>query len=221
MSTPHVIVLETALALVRALEPACSEVQIAGSLRRGKPEVKDIEIVVCLLEDRPVHLARHTLSMALYRLTQDGTLKPDPEVKRNGDKYKRFLVNDLSADTPSLAVDLFIAERANFGNIFAIRTGDAEFSRLMMTCREWGGFMPPKMEMRDGFLQQYRGTKAETYARIDCPTEEAFFAALGLPTLPPEQRNLEGVQKLRAHLAHPLPPLAIEDEHAITAPWRE
>jgi len=36
--------------MVERLRPACDKIEIAGSVRRGKPEVKDIEIV-CLPRD--------------------------------------------------------------------------------------------------------------------------------------------------------------------------
>lgn len=206
MPTPHAQAQSLAALLCQRLEDACSEVRIAGSIRRGKTEVKDIELVACLLEDMPLRIAESKLNAALMRMLQDGTLAFHLNEKRNpsanGPRYKKFV-------HAGIAVDLFIAERANFGNTLAIRTGDAAFTEKMVTQRAIGGLMPHNYRQRDGFLWKIRSGvnpalgQFEDGDRIDCPTEDAFFAALGVPTLCPEERNLAGIQKLRDYLAKP------------------
>lgn len=193
--------------LCEQLEPACSEIVIAGSIRRGKPLVKDIEMVACLHEDRPLRLAESALDAAILRLVQGGTLAFDRDVKRCGKRYKRFVLPEqfvIESGGEKPVIELFIAKRANFGNILAIRTGDATFTKMMVTSVEWNGLMPYGMKQEKGFLIRNEETAPQNAPwefthgeRIPCPTEESFFAALGLPTLPPEERDLAGIAKLR------------------------
>lgn len=71
------MLLENALAIaegiVEALNPYCTIINIAGSCRRRKPEVKDIEIVALpktiLAPDSPVSL--------FHELTSDRVVSPD------------------------------------------------------------------------------------------------------------------------------------------------
>ena len=71
---------------------------------------------------------------------------------------------------------------SSWGVLYTIRTGPADFSHKLVTPRLHGGWMPAGMHVKDGALWD-RGAIVET------PTEEAFFAALGLPYLAPEQRT--------------------------------
>ena len=99
-------------------------------------------------------------------------------------------------------MDLFIAEPGNWGNVLAIRTGNAAFSKGLVTERRSGGLMPPDLYQRDGFLWcrngfgRVRTPPSGSDERLECPTEEAFFAALGLPTLPPAERDEGAVARL-------------------------
>jgi hypothetical protein len=72
----------------------------------------------------------------------------------------------------------------------AIRTGNAEFSHLLVKQVDLGGLMPEGMHHADGFLWRYG-------ERVPCPTEEAFFQALGLPLVPPAERNADTALRLR------------------------
>src|SRR6185437_7509005 len=119
-----------------ALLPGCERLVIAGSLRREKPEVKDIEIVaelkaVGLFGDVPDTGA---LEGAIAQAIRCGVIEWDTELRRNGEKYKRF-----RAHGSGICVDFFIADHENFGNILAIRTGNSDFSRLLVTKCSQGG----------------------------------------------------------------------------------
>jgi len=173
-----------------ALKPACEKVVIAGSLRRKKPDVKDIEICCQpkmggLFSDIPDIGA---LESAIAGAVNCGLIEWDMQLRRNGEKYKRFRVPEID-----IAVDLFIAGPGNFGPILAIRTGDTEFSQKLVTKIASDGLMPDNMRQMDGFLFR-DGVK------LECPTELAFFEALGLPVLDPVERGPQGFLKLRAHI---------------------
>ena len=78
---------------------------------------------------------------------------------------------------------MFRAERANWGLILALRTGPGDFNKVLVT-RSWdGGAMVADMKMEGGYLWR-RGMRLET------ATEEAFFAAMGLPCWEPGERTV-------------------------------
>lgn len=122
--------------LVRLLRPACERIDIAGSIRRSAAMIKDIEIVAQpmmipdatrLFEDEQVS----ALTKHIARLTADADseLTFDPDLKRNGPKYKRLLWGQRNPVAQTLPVDLFIvAPPATWGVIKAIRTGPADFN---------------------------------------------------------------------------------------------
>ncbi|MCC7208347.1 MAG: hypothetical protein IT323_13650 [Anaerolineae bacterium] len=197
---------EIVSSLIVCLAPACEQISVAGSVRRQKADVKDIEIV-CLpiyeaepqaglfagvdFPDEPADRYALKLEDTLSRMRANGVLAFDPHVKRNGDRYKRFVVNMPRERLPALhiALDLFIADRGNFGNTLAIRTGDAEFSHLLVTPRRLGGLMPGNMRQRDGYL--WAGDE-----RVDCKTERDYFGVLGLTWVEPQFRNKTTAIKL-------------------------
>jgi DNA polymerase/3'-5' exonuclease PolX len=182
--------LEAAKQVRKALLPACEKIVIAGSLRRQKADVRDIELVAQiktggLFDDAPDTAA---FEVAISSAVNKGVIAWDTQHRANGEKYKRFTVPELD-----IAVDLFIATPANFGNILVIRTGNSDFSEKLVTKFAFGGLMPDDLRQGDGYL--FRDG-----VRLECPTELAFFTALGLPVLDPAERNLHGVAKLRAHI---------------------
>ena len=166
------------------LEPGCERIEIAGSLRRRRGTVKDIEIVAEPILDEQRDLFQHVagyrsrLSPILLRLIEERFLAP---AGKDGERYKRFRV--LGEIDPKL--DLFIVRPpAQWGVIFAIRTGPAEFSRRLVTPRKHGGLLPAHLRVKDGAVRR-RGNLAQI---IETPTEEALFRFLEIDWIPPEER---------------------------------
>lgn len=180
---------------IELISNGCDHIQIAGSIRRQKADVKDIEIVVvskrveslaydmfgnrCQENDSVDFLLDDFISEAISKDKFDY----DPKLKRDGDKYKRFVYRGV-------AVDLFIAEPDNLGNILAIRTGNAEFSRALVTQRRHGGFMPPWLKQKDGYLWSVNN-------RVICETEADFFTAIGIPFVEARDRNETTVNEIK------------------------
>jgi len=171
------------MVVVEMLAPACERerVGVAGSVLRGKAEPKDIEIVYIprLVEER-INLFEVAQVPAtegrIAELVRAGFWRFDVEVRRNGPKYKR-LVHEASG----MVVELFRAEMGNWGLVLALRTGPGDFNHLLVT--RFRGAMPGNMVMRDGWL--WRAGR-----RVETPTEEAFFEALGVPWWPPQERTV-------------------------------
>jgi DNA polymerase/3'-5' exonuclease PolX len=170
--------------LKERLAPDCVRIEVAGSVRRKKPEPHDIELVVIpRFEERPGNLfeaARVNLVEAcLYEMCIAGVLAYDSNVKRNGPKYKRLL--HLQTET---IIEIYMAQPENWGLIYALRTGPGDFNKTLVTHLSYGGALPLDMAMTRGYLWR-RGTKLTT------PTEEVFFAEIGVPCWWPEMRTLE------------------------------
>lgn len=104
--------------LMNILKPYCKRIEIAGSIRREKELVNDIEIVLI-----PENANKLFTVLGNELMKANHTLKP--EYRKNGNKYKQFMYDGAK-------VDLFTATEINWGYIFAIRTGSAEFSHNVL-----------------------------------------------------------------------------------------
>jgi DNA polymerase/3'-5' exonuclease PolX len=180
----------------------CVRVEVAGSIRRGKPDPKDIEIVaVPRVErwERP-RLGQIDLMTGLDQETVEEDqldsfltlLRANGQVKNRGawgPRHKRL-------EWQSVPIDLFcVLPPASWGVIFALRTGPGDFNKLLVTSQGLRGVMPPDKRVAGG--QLWHGGAA-----INTPDEDAFFAAIGVPCWPPEQRTLARLQEWRRmHLA--------------------
>lgn len=172
--------------VVRMLKRACVQITIAGSIRRQKPTVGDIEVVCVprlvtvmggLFGDQPetvdaleARVADLMDDLLEYRL--DRNLR-----KAAGSRYRRLFYQGFPLDLFSPAAD-------SYGAILTIRTGPAEYSHRLVTPRSQGGLMPDHLQMKEGSLRYRVSGEA-----IPTPTEESFFAAISLPWIAPEDRQ--------------------------------
>lgn len=151
------------------LMPYCERIEIAGSIRRRKAEVGDIEIVA-----KPLPITDLFGSSNGYH---DLTL-PLPAIK-NGQRYKQSILPE------GINLDLFIVlPPAQWGVIFALRTGGAEFSRKLVTAKRYGGYLPSAYVVRDGAVH-----RVDTGEMIPTPEESDFFNLCELGWIKPEERN--------------------------------
>jgi DNA polymerase/3'-5' exonuclease PolX len=185
----HPVALGIAEAVRSALSPQCERIEIAGSVRREKAEVKDIEIVALPLDKgdlfgRPLRDPEGIWG-ACDRLCKAGHLTIDHERLRQGPIYRRYKFRGRDP----VVVEIFLAEPGNWGNILAFRTGSAGWNRVLFTRRSNGGCCPNGLRQRGGYLW-HRGKL------LQCPTEEEFFAAFGVPILGPRMRTEERAQQI-------------------------
>jgi DNA polymerase/3'-5' exonuclease PolX len=174
----------------------CERIEVAGSVRRRRAEVKDIEIVYCpRLEPGQAAMFPEMGSMVpatnavLRGLLIQGVLKWDREVLRNGPRYKRVIHTASGA-----IVELFRANPDNWGLIYALRTGPADFMKMLVS-HEWeGGVMPIGMKMQDGYLWREG-------QRLATPTEHVFFEEMGLMWWPAKYRTTTRLSAYRDTMA--------------------
>jgi len=185
--------------LVARLAPFCERLEIAGSIRRGRPDPADIELVA-VPRHRPaacdlwgnVVATTDELHAHCERLRAAGEFADRRGVDGKGafgPRYKRLLWTPL--DAPGVApvpVDLFCATPATFGLHFLLRTGPGEFNVRLVTARTTRladgrpGWLPGTLRVHDGVL--WDGARA-----IETPDEAACFRAMDLPWLEPEART--------------------------------
>ncbi len=167
--------------LARALEKGCEKIQVAGSVRREKAEVSDIEIV-----DQP-HLNTDAnllgdswvISDSLTPVLEElGNLGALGEYVRGGDRQKVYKLPE------GIPLELYIVlPPAQWGVILTLRTGPQLFSKKLVTQRRYGGFMPAWARCKDGGIYDSEGNL------IEMPEEQDFFKFLNLPWLDPRDRD--------------------------------
>lgn len=182
---------ELAEDLKARLAPGCDRIEIAGSIRRGKVNPKDIEIVavptvftematVDLWGNPGTPITRNQLAHALELLFAGGSgaWSLDPELPRNGPKYKRLRY----WGGKGVCCDLFITTPENWGVIFAIRTGPADFSHGLVT-------RALRLGLKVDGGQLWRVHRDDTRTVVPTPEEDDFFKALGLAYQEPQERQ--------------------------------
>lgn len=172
--------------LVERLGVHFERLEIAGSLRRKRAMVGDIELVGILKEEKRglFGLVERTSVEAVI----DHMYSMGYRTIKAGEKYVQFArsvpqLGSNNDEAERLNVDLFICTPENWGGILMIRTGSAAFSRKMMTRASLGGWCPDDMRFMDGRLWRYG-------VAIDVPEEADLFREMGLAYVRPEERNL-------------------------------
>ncbi len=151
----------TAQTVLKKLQPYCKKIAVAGSIRRRRPWVHDIDIV--LIPSDPWNL--HQELLKLGQLSMSGT------------KIKKVIV--ASPGGP-LAVDIYVATPETWATLLLIRTGSAQNNiRLATRAKDRGWHLAAS---GDGLFN-------ENGQRVAGDTEESVYQALGLPYQPPEKRD--------------------------------
>jgi DNA polymerase/3'-5' exonuclease PolX len=173
-----------ARSLVVRLADACERIYVAGSIRRGKADVGDIELVAVprfaevpdgMFETRLANL----LTERVDSLLQAGVLGPHPTDPKRGEKYSKLV------HLPSgLQVDLFSARPETFGIIYLIRTGPADYSQRFVTDLHKRGLHVAGGELHLGGL----GCDIQGCEVVPAPEEADVYAAAGWPFIWPADR---------------------------------
>ncbi len=163
--------------IIEELRPYCERIEVAGSVRRGKAQVKDIEIVALPLITYETDLLGNPVEVnPLERYPWRSLGK----VIKNGSRYKQLELYEAE-----IKLDLFIVLKpAQFGVIFTIRTGPAEFSQWCVTQRRKGGGLPSHCAVHEGGV--YSGDDKKP---IPMPEELDFLDFLGLGWVEPGERK--------------------------------
>jgi DNA polymerase/3'-5' exonuclease PolX len=172
---PYLDALHIAQDMVEQLRPYCQRTpEISGSLRRQKPMVGDIEIV-CL------PALQHYKDL----FDEDHFFNPFENIYwcslgrsiKSGNRFKQFALAE------GINLDLYVVlPPAQWGVIYTIRTGPAEFSRWIVTQRNKGGCLPSDCQVKDGGVYLHNRL-------IPMPEERDFLSFLGLGWVDPVDRE--------------------------------
>jgi DNA polymerase (family 10) len=178
--------------------PHVARVQAAGSLRRGKDTVGDIDLLVALAPDAPPSTPRDVLATfsamhGVARVLASGDTKASVRVALPMElgRWASSITTDDPADDGTLQVDVRVVPLASWGAALCYFTGSKEHNVAMraraqargLTLNEWGLF-------RDDGLP---GSPHERGIAPLAAREEAdVHAALGLDFIPPELREDRG-----------------------------
>lgn len=162
--------------LVGLLKPDCSRIEIAGSVRRERPLVKDVELV-CI----PSNL--NSFALKLYNGYGVAT-------KRKA-RYIQFNIGVMKCD-------LFLPQPHDYFRQFAIRTGSADYSHKVIA-NAWvkAGWVGTEDGLRRAVECEKHTNRwicKSTGSNVTLPpvwqSEEDFFHWLGLAYLPPMNREV-------------------------------
>ena len=171
--------------IVKHLSPALERAEVAGSVRRCKPVVGDIEVVAI----------RNDHEKLLKLIGDIGqTIKPGvpgfiPWSPKPDSKYVRVRLNE------GMNLDLFLARPENWGGLFMMRTGSASDSEG----NTFNGFIPGVFKRWKKLSGGGRMTEAmptmPTGEQLWIPEEQDFFDILEMDFVPPEERTSKNVIK--------------------------
>lgn len=172
--------------ILSSIRSSCHRAEIAGSIRRRKTEVKDIEIV-----SRPHNWDSLFENLQNYGIfIKPGTSENEPWPPKKEAKYLRMLLHS------GIKLDLFFANENNWGALYMMRTGGATGP----TGNPFEGFTPG-MFMRwkkvsgGGRMMNCLPTLPDGRS-IAVPEEEDFFRLCGMDWIPPEDRvSRSAIQK--------------------------
>lgn len=160
------------------LEPYCERIAIAGSLRRRRSMVGDVELVCVPKVSFDLFGNNCYLDTMITHVIENGEGR---RLVANGPKYKKFMFNGVS-------IDLFLVKPEEWGVAMAIRTGSADFSRALVTPRRKGGLLPSDMRVKDNRI--WHGKRV-----YETPEEIEVFKILKLDWIVPEDREMERKEK--------------------------
>jgi len=157
------------------LSPLCERIEIAGSVRRQKPDVGDIELVAIPKMISSGDLLGTPISaFARNDFTKLGV------VLKHGPRYVQIALHRARIN-----LDFFLVlPPASWGVIFTLRTGPDTFSRSCVTPRSKRGLLPSYLQVKDGAVRH-----AATGEIIPTPEEKDFFRVLEMQWIPPDKRR--------------------------------
>ena len=115
--------------ILEVLRPWCERIHLAGSLRRMRPEVKDIEIV-CEPKREFIQdgLFPENGDWLIVRDFTEGLATITDTVIKGNINGRYMQIKTTSMNCPGIYLDLFMPQPNDYWRQYAIRTGSAEYS---------------------------------------------------------------------------------------------
>jgi DNA polymerase/3'-5' exonuclease PolX len=188
--------------IVEILTPYCSIINIAGSIRREKPEVKDVEIVAIV--KRYFHqdglfgdgkwLIDPGFEVTIKKIAQT-IIKGKPDGRYMQIRLKEY-------NNSSMMLDLFLPDPPDYWRQFAIRTGSASYTHEVIAAgwrkKGWCGSdqglrLQKDCEPVKNALELQTGWKCindQAELPPEWKSEEQFFEWIAVPWIDPRLREV-------------------------------
>lgn len=166
--------------LAAEMTSACERVEIAGSVRRRKADVGDIEIVAIPRRARDLFggAGESLLDARLRRMAADGIVTR----LKGGAYFQQFAVAAAGCK-----LDLFTPCRETWGVVYTQRTGSAAFAHRLVTPRDrWTSDGPGMLAIG---LRVHRARLWRGDEHVPTPEETDVFRVAGVPWVRPEDRR--------------------------------
>ena len=194
--------------IVEELEPLCSRIEVAGSVRRRKEFVHDVEVLCipkpgvavsqqsAMLEDVEVAEIDDAVMQYLQPLIDQGVWSLRMNVKGNRigfGKKNRIMHRAWTWETTTtveipetVPTDIFMATDETWAALMVIRTGP----------REWNQYAAKRAHQLGIKLTVAGGGFLKGGELVTCETEEEYFEILRVDYVDPIQRTPEWVEGL-------------------------
>lgn len=149
--------------IITALKPYCDRIEVAGSIRRRKRMVNDIDIVLIPRDPWGLNCTLAQLGRLIVR----------------GPKIQRFQYQYAQ-------VDLYFASRETWATLLLIRTGSKE-NNIRLCRHAQNNGMRLHADGSGLYQMAVQGCEGKE-VRIAGDTEVSIYLALGLPYQRPEER---------------------------------
>lgn len=180
-----------ATTLVSELAESCERIQVAGSIRRRRPDVGDIELL-CVPKAGPPNIFGEpvptcTLFDSVSEATRELMGKKVLTLRKSVDGKTAFggqnkLMVHLATGIP---VDIFSVPAENWGMALLVRTGPADYCREVM----W------RFQNLGMTGHAYGGVHGRGGEELQCPDEETVYDLLQWPWKDPEFRGVKGDER--------------------------
>lgn len=194
----HKDAFKIAVNLLDELRPHCETIHIAGSIRRMKPEVKDIELLaIPKKRNTQSDLFGSTVNTEVSHEFVETLYKHAAVIvkgKPDG-KYMQLVLKE------GIVLDLFMPTPEDYYRMLAIRTGSVEFVRMTLahawSIKGWCGTKDHGLRKKSDCIKKMEGEK-EVWFCIkkdgELPpawkSEEEFFKWLGIEYIQPQNRSI-------------------------------
>lgn len=185
-----------ALKMVEALTPVCVRIDVAGSIRRRRPHVHDVDLVlISKIEMRRPEDGLMEVQTDLVLDPQLGALAEmiaagKIEIARGRQEADAKIVRVVGKQS-RVPVDLYFADERSFAGVLLCRTGSAAHNKLFAAEAQargwkWGG--------GNGGFRKNNSLKEAWPA-----DERGYYAHLGLPYLDPVDRERVDFENMRRY----------------------
>jgi DNA polymerase/3'-5' exonuclease PolX len=182
---------------------------VAGSIRRGRPDISDSEhVVIPRFGDVPARDLFGSPTRVNLLFNRMDELVANEELAKHvytnglrwGDKYRGVDQTFLGVTVMN---EVFCADAENWGSVLAIRTGPAELSQRLVVGLRRGGYRNKEGYVwkcvvcchcdgergREPKCVACDGTGLEPDERVSVPDERTFFKLAGIAWAEPENRQ--------------------------------